>query len=269
MNNQYYQRFKDILSDPINKLIKRGKDAGKIEDGIVTMYNGLKVYENCYYDEFSDIFWINEGVHEPQEEYLFHSVIQKIKSDTPTMLELGSYWGFYSMSLINEKPKSKCYCIEAGVRELEIGKANFKLNGMTADFTLGKVDFDGIQVDQFLAEKKIDHLDILHSDIQGHELEMLIGATNSLKSRSIDYIFISTHSQTIHNSCLNFLKGANYNIVTSVDMVETFSCDGLIFAQNPDLPFQEVQFPKKTETESISDADMYEKIKNNLNYLKK
>ena len=136
-NNQYYERFRTILSDPTNKLIKRGENAGKIENGVVTMYNGLKVYTNCYYDEFSDIFWLNEGVHEPQKEYLFQSVISNLKTETPTMLELGSYWGFYSMSLIDEKPKAKCHCIEAGQRELLSGKSNFILNGMDAEFTLG------------------------------------------------------------------------------------------------------------------------------------
>ena len=50
-NTQYYERFRTILSDPTNKLIKRGENAGKIENGVVTMYNGLKVYTNCYYDE--------------------------------------------------------------------------------------------------------------------------------------------------------------------------------------------------------------------------
>ena len=137
--NQYYHRFKEILSDPTNALIKKDKYAGTIKNGIVTMYNGLKVYKDCYYDEFSDIFSLNGGVHEPQEEYLFQSVLSKIRKKSPVMLELGSYWGFYSMSLLNKKPEAKCYCIEAGEREMESGKANFALNGLEAEFTLGAV----------------------------------------------------------------------------------------------------------------------------------
>lgn len=255
-HNQYYHRFKEILSDPTNERIKRSKEAGKIEKGIVTMYNDIKVLQNCYYDEFSDIFWLNGGVHEPQEEYLFHSVVSKIRKKSPVMLELGSYWGFYSMSLLNKKPEAKCYCIEAGERELESGKANFALNGMEAEFTHGAIGEKGIKVDDFLSERDVKHLDILHSDIQGYEVQMLAGAREYFNAKAIDYVFISTHSQELHYTCLEFLKDVGYNVVASVDLEETFSCDGLIVAQNPRLAFKPIEFPKKSETPLISDEEV-------------
>jgi predicted O-methyltransferase YrrM len=255
-HNQYYHRFKEILSDPTNKLIKRVKEAGAIENGIVTMYNDLKVYKNCYYDEFSDIFWLNGGIHEPQEEYLFHSTLSKIRKKSPVMLELGSYWGFYSMSLLKKKPEAECFCIEAGEREMKSGKSNFELNGMKADFTLGAVGDKGIRVDDFLNQKGIAHLDILHSDIQGYEAQMLSGAREYFLAKAIDYVFISTHSQELHSTCLDFLKQMEYNVVASVDLDETFSCDGLIVAQNPRLAFKPIEFPKKSETLLISDEEV-------------
>jgi len=254
--NQYYYRFKEILSDPTNKLIKKVKGAGAIENGIVTMYNDLKVYKNCYYDEFSDIFWLNAGIHEPQEEYLFHSTLSKIRKKSPVMLELGSYWGFYSMSLLKKKPEAECFCIEAGEREMQSGKANFELNGMEADFTIGAVGDKGIRVDDFLNQKGIAHLDILHSDIQGYEAQMLSGAREYFLAKAIDYVFISTHSQELHSTCLDFLKQMEYNVVASVDLDETFSCDGLIVAQNPRLAFKPIEFPKKSETLLISDKEV-------------
>jgi len=260
-NNHYYHRFKEILSDPTNKLLKRVTGAGTIENGIVTMYNGLKVYENCYYDEFSNIFWLNGGIHEPQEEYLFHSTLSKIRKKSPIMLELGSYWGFYSMSLLKKKPEAKCYCIEAGQREMQSGKANFELNKMEAEFTLGSIGNNGIRVDDFLSERGVAHLDILHSDIQGYEAQMLAGAKEYFLAKAIDYVFISTHSQELHSTCLDFLKDVEYNIVASVDLDETFSCDGLIVAQNPTLAFKPIEFPKRSETPLISDAEVEELIR--------
>jgi hypothetical protein len=254
--NQYYQRFKEILSDPTNKLIERVQGAGTIENGIVTMYNNLKVYENCYYDDFSDIFWLNQGVHEPQEEYLFHLIVSKIQKKSPVMLELGSYWGFYSMSLINKKKHAKCYCIESGEKEMNSGIANFKLNEMKADFTLGAIGNNGIKVDEFLNEKGIIQLDILHSDIQGYEMEMLSGAKQHLILKAIDFVFISTHSQELHSSCLEFLKNVDYNVIASVDLAETFSCDGLIVAHNPKLNFEPMVFPKKSQVPLISDLEV-------------
>jgi hypothetical protein len=241
-------------------LIKRVKGAGTIENGIVTMYNDLKVYENCYYDEFSDIFWLNGGIHEPQEEYLFNATLSKIKKKSPVMLELGSYWGFYSMSLLKKKPEAKCYCIESGEREMQSGKANFELNEMEAEFTLGAIGNKGIRLDDFLNERGIAHLDILHADIQGYEAEMLSGAREYFLAKAIDYVFISTHSQNLHANCLEFIKQMEYNVVASVDLEETFSYDGLIVAQNPRLAFKPIEFPKKSEIPLISDAEMEELI---------
>jgi hypothetical protein len=52
-----------------------------------------------------------------------------------------------------------------------------------------------------------------------------------------------------------------YNVVASVDLNETFSCDGLIVAQNPRLAYKPIEFPKRSETPLISDAEMEELAK--------
>ena len=76
-------------------------------------------------------------------------------------------------------------------------------------------------------------LDILHSDIQGYEEEMLLGSSASLLENKIKYIFISTHSEELHNKCIEILSKFNYRIEVSSDHEKhTTSCDGLIFASN-------------------------------------
>jgi hypothetical protein len=90
---------------------------------------------------------------------------------------------------------------------------------------------------------------------------MLAGAKEYFLAKAIDYVFISTHSQELHSTCLDFLKDVEYNIVASVDLNETFSCDGLIVAQNPRLAFKPIEFPKRSETPLISDAEVEELIR--------
>jgi hypothetical protein len=89
-----------------------------------------------------------------------------------------------------------------------------------------------ISVDSFCNRHEINHLDILHADIQGAEVSMLNGAKNMLGQKLIDYVFISTHSNDLHQECLNMLIKINYFILVSVDLEETYSYDGLIVAKS-------------------------------------
>ena len=63
-----------------------------------------------------------------------------------------------------------------------------------------------LYIDSFLEENNINHVNILHSDIQGSEYDMLKSAIRSIRSGKIDYFFVSTHSEQIHADCMKFLK---------------------------------------------------------------
>lgn len=71
-------RFREIISDPLNLLIKRHPFAGTVDDDFVYLHNGNKVPLTgpySYYGDFSDILVINRGVHEPLEEYVFQELL--------------------------------------------------------------------------------------------------------------------------------------------------------------------------------------------------
>ena len=74
--NSIPERFIDIMSDPMNKLIPRVKNAGTHENGNIIMWNGVKIVDKCYYDDFSKILELNKGCQEPAEEYLFNEVLE-------------------------------------------------------------------------------------------------------------------------------------------------------------------------------------------------
>lgn len=228
--NSFPERFVDVISDPNNVFIKRGEDAGKTEGDLVILHNGVKVVKNGYYGSFSDILVLNKGVHEPAEERLFQIVLTDIE-DNGTMLELGSYWAFYSIWFNKHIRNAKNYCIEPEQVNLELGIKNCAINNVTADFTKGFIGSGHINVSDFLRDKHIDALDILHSDIQGYELQMLEQITELLLLQKIKYLFISTHSDDIHYKCIALLKSCKYRIIASADFeTETFCYDGIIVA---------------------------------------
>ena len=201
-------RYRDIVSDPLNLLIARHPKAGHTEDGLVYLHNGLRVHltgKRAYYGSFSDILVINRGVHEPLEEYVFQTLLKRI-GPRPTMLELGAYWGHYSMWLKKARPDANVFLVEPDEANLEAGRENFRINGMHGEFVQAFVGDGAFEVDAFMRSKGIDHLDILHADIQGYEDQMLRGAEAALASRRIDYIFVSTHGNEKHRQVCDAVR---------------------------------------------------------------
>lgn len=226
----YKSRFRDIMSDPNNLFIERCKNSGKLENGLITLHNEIKIYQSCYYDDFSNIFLLNDGVHEPSEERAFCEVLKHIDNGS-TMIELGSYWAFYSMWFLKEIKNSTVHCIEGDLNYMQSGINNFKLNKLQGIFKQGFISKNGLNLNEYCKNNNIINLDILHSDIQGFELEMLHQISPMLDNNKIKYLFISTHSDFLHYSCINFLKSKNYRIVCSCDYErETFQFDGFILA---------------------------------------
>ena len=54
------------------------------------------------------------GHHEPQEEVAFHTILERLASDTesPTMLELGRFWGYYSNCAKRRIPRLRLVMLE-------------------------------------------------------------------------------------------------------------------------------------------------------------
>jgi hypothetical protein len=248
-NHPYLSRFKTILSDPTNDLITKCENAGVCIDNVVTMYNGIKIHNQSYYGNFSDILILNNGVHEPQEEYIFSKVLDKIKSKNPLMIELGSYWAFYSLSFLKSQKNGKTICVEADEELLEIGKKNFDLNDKNGEFIHEMVGINSFEIDNFCESRNIKKIDILHSDIQGFEYEMLYGAKKTLTQDKIDYLFVSTHSNDLHHKCLELIT-KHMKIIFEVDLNDTFCEDGIIVACSNRISFEQIILTKKTQLES-------------------
>lgn len=241
VDQEWKSRIDSVLSSPDNAHIDRVPEAGKIIDHYIVMHNGVKVCVNSYYGAgIANMLVANRGVHEPQEERAFTEVV-KLMPHKCRMLELGAYWGFYSLSLLNERAEAECFLVEPESFNLLSGEVNFELNRKEGKFiqaAVGATHVPGktVSVDGLLQEHSIPHLDILHADIQGFELDMLEGAKEALSNGRVDYLFISTHSDLLHRSCLEYLQSLNYKILAEADLNDTFSYDGVIVARRVSHP---------------------------------
>ena len=235
-NDDFLGRFREAISDPLNLLIERNPMAGIIEQNEVCLHNGNWVPltgDYAYYGIFSHLLAMNRGVHEPLEEYIFQELL-RVLPHTPTMIELGAYWGHYSMWLKRIRPGATVVLVEPEKLNIQAGVHNFNRNGFMGTFIQSLVGHGNLEIDSFLRNQGIAHLDILHADIQGSEVEMLEDSKKSLGARLIDYLFISTHSQTLHGQVLAELSRVGYRIEVSSDFDhDTTSYDGLVFASSP------------------------------------
>jgi FkbM family methyltransferase len=235
--------------EKISKIENAGKVIIENNQKIQYMFNGIKIHYDCYHSP-----WMNEiisnlkGHHEPQEELCFYYILNLLENDA-NMLELGCAWAYYSMWFKNNITEGINICIEPNISKLNKGIDNIKLN----NFDLNKfvlingyigrnyvendvfTDWDNtkMNISQYNIEKIINDnnlfIDILHSDIQGAEYDMLIGATNVIDK--IGFFVLSTHSN-LHKTCINYLISINFTILVQHTIEESVSADGLIIAVN-------------------------------------
>lgn len=233
-------RIQDVIDCQDNVQIKRHPKAGIVKNGKQIMHNGIAITVGGYYGgAIAQMLQKNKGVHEPQEEYAFAEVLKTMREGA-TMIEFGSYWSFYSIWFNKEIANAKNFMVEPDVFNLRYGINNFKLNKVKGKFLHAFIDkepgfIDGvpvISVDEFVVEQDIQFIDILHSDIQGFEFKMLLGAINTIKNHKIGYFFISTHGNKVHTECLDFLIENDFQILCEADEKETYSVDGLIVAKS-------------------------------------
>ncbi len=245
-------------ANDIPRVANAGQSLEVSGTSVQVMHNGLYVKKNGYQGEWqAQTIEALKGVHEPQEEKVFYEVLKRI-SPNGVMIELGSWWSYYSMWFLNEVKRGKAICCEPDPTNMELGKANAELNKFKVgeDITFyhcasgsadGKfVTFENedksknrVQirtVDSIVSEQKLKKVDILHLDIQGAELGALKGAVETIKKGGLRFLFVSTHhysisaDPTLHQKCLDFIKKHGGNIVAAHTVLESCSGDGLIVA---------------------------------------
>ena len=239
-------------------VIPKVPDAGQIvtENGrrVQIMHNGLRVVADAYYGVWTtEIIRRCRGHHEPQEEAVFHKLLEHV-SDTATMLEIGGYWAYYSLWFLKNAPGRRAIVVEPDPAHLAVGQENAALNNCQIDFVQGffagddpsmapfqteasgTIELRRLNVPDLLAEKNIQLLDILHCDAQGVELDVLLSCADLLSSGKIKFVVVSTHilpddrDPLRHQRCLHLINKLGGAVLAEHDVHESFSGDGLIVA---------------------------------------
>ena len=114
-----------VRESPDFHLIPKHPDTGKLINRRLVMHNGLRVLPTAYHGyQFLARARLCETVDEPQEERLFADVLRHIHAGS-NMLELGSFWAFYSLWFHAVVPMAVNYMIEPELRNLSYGRTNF------------------------------------------------------------------------------------------------------------------------------------------------
>lgn len=240
--------------------IAKVPDAGEVvqlPDGtdVQIMHNGVLVEAGGYFgDWMARIIKELRGHHEPQEEVAFDAVVRQVP-EGGRMIEFGSFWSYYSLWFAKAVRGARNICCEPDPGNLALGIRNAKLNGVEPIFLQGAagpvhreqimfrtevigidVNVPAFTVDGLMAEHGWDSLDILHVDVQGHEMDVLHGALGAIQRGNLRFAVVSTHHWSIsgnpdtHADCLRFLAEHGAHVIASHTVAESYSGDGVIVA---------------------------------------
>jgi len=257
---EHWRRIALTLSCRDTDALPKVTDAGQMRSvGDVVaqvMHNGVVIEKDSYCGPWmTEIIRCLRGHHEPQEELVFSRILERLEAtdDDPTMIELGSWWAYYSLWLLNQVPQARVIAVEPDPEFLEIGRRNFALNGRSAVFVHGGIGPAPGQPLQFLAESDgelhevpqytlsslmvetgVENAAIVLADIQGAETAMVQGALDVIAAGRVRFFIISTHHHGIsgdaltHQRLLETLVDAGAHIIAEHSVSESFSGDGLI-----------------------------------------
>jgi FkbM family methyltransferase len=253
------RRVETVTSIRVTDRISKVAQAGLIRevDGqqVQVMHNGVVVEKDCYGGTWmTEVIARLRGHHEPQEEIAFAEIVDRLEADTsdPVMVELGSFWAYYSLWFKHQIPSATVVLVEPDPVNIQVGVRNFALNGLTPSSVVqaavgapgeSTVDIvcesDGVMrairavtLDELISDERLPSVDLVLCDVQGAEVEMLIGAARSIASGKVRFMVISTHwSDTdplIHQTCRSRLEQLGGHVICEHTLPESCSGDGLI-----------------------------------------
>ena len=244
-------------TDRIPKVADAGEVRTTPEGRVQVMHNGVLVVEGGYYgDWMTEIIRTLRGHHEPQEEVVFHEIVERLAADegAPTVVELGAFWSYYTLWSLQRMPAARAIVVEPDPNNLEVGRTNLRLNGREAEVLQAAVgdvarppqpfmcESDGqvrsvptVDLRSLLDRYQLERIDLLLADVQGAETALLEGA-GQLLADHVRFVVVSTHHHAIsgdpltHQRCRDLLVRRGAHIIAEHTVAESFSGDGLIAA---------------------------------------
>jgi FkbM family methyltransferase len=243
--------------DSIAKVDGAGSITVLSGERVQIMHNGLRVVAGGYHgDWMSRVIAGLDGHHEPQEERIFHHLLQAARPDT-LMVELASHWSYYALWYLQEVPNSRALCVEPDPQHVQIGRRNAALNDLARRVrfveawvgehgeaqhagacestgerrTLPLLDMEGVL--ELTGDRRIE---LLHMDAQGAELGFLRSMPRVRDAFQVRFLMVSTHhcsisgSSSTHEDCLAIVRALGGHVLAQYSVHQSFSGDGLIAA---------------------------------------
>jgi FkbM family methyltransferase len=166
-------------------------------------------------------------------------MFERIITRNSVVFDIGAHVGFYTLlssALVGRK--GKVFAFEPLQRNLGYLREHLNLNQVknvtvieaaisdksgTAFFEPGKSSATGslstkgqdkvtvFSLDEIIQEGKVPEPDCLKIDVEGGEMDVLIGAQSLLRTRH-PTIFLATHGHNVHKECCEFLSSLGYNL---------------------------------------------------------
>jgi FkbM family methyltransferase len=223
------------------------------------MHNGVRVVADCYCGPWmTEIIRQLRGCHEPQEEVVFHAIVERLVAEdpvAPAMVELGSWWAYYGLWFLQRLPHGQVVAVEPDAAYLEMGRVNASINGAEERMRFvhaavgaspgEEVAFhaqsDGLvhRVPQHDLASLMDatglrRADVVLADIQGFESVLLERGGAAFAGGGVRFLVVSTHQHSVsgdpltHQKALQTLLDAGAHVIAEHSVPESFSGDGLI-----------------------------------------
>ena len=178
-----------------------------------------------------------KGHHEPQEELLFHHLVNQCRPGS-TIVEIGAFWAYYTNWYLGAVAGSSAVCVEPDANNVACGKRNLALNGRSATWINACVGHEHAaevtirresdeatvsvpchSLDSLLESIGRRSIEMLHVDCQGAELPLLESCCRAAREGLLRFVVISTHhasisgSPTTHQDCLRQLENLGASIL--------------------------------------------------------
>jgi hypothetical protein len=200
--------------------------------------NGYKLHRKCSFNTF---FKEKTNLNDTKEIYfqLLH-----LLPPNANILQLGCVWTCkLKQNMKKLTDKNDNYLKTENSDNIELFNGYIGMGHYVGSSSFCPSDFRKINTPEYNIKKIIENnefynynenenniIDILHSDIQGAEVDMLIGSINVLKK--IGFFVLFTYSGKSHNTCIDFMTANKFTILIDNAVEESVSADGLIIAVN-------------------------------------
>jgi FkbM family methyltransferase len=245
-------------ADAVPKVPHAGECRGHNGQRVQIMHNGLLVEEGGYYGAWmAETIRALRGHHEPQEEVVFHHIIERLAADggTPAMIEFGSYWTYYGLWFCHAIPTGHVVALEPDPAWLDVGRRNAALNSygdrirfvhaaigehpgdlmaFTAESDSRTHHVPQHDLASLMAATDLPRVDLILADVQGAETILIERARAQFDTGRVRFMVVSTHHHSIsgdpltHQNALKRLTDAGAHVIAEHSVGESVSGDGLI-----------------------------------------